>query len=293
MNLNPCKHELIGPLIDVARKAAAWIVNTVSSDRGFHAERKGDGSWLLSLDLECDHLIRSELEGIAPVLSEEARESHTLLNQFDRYFLVDPIDGTSVCRRFPKLEGGQIGFGPLIGVVENHRLTAAAFLHLPRRSLIVAERGAGCYLARLTDLSNPSEDLSFHPVKPVSFKSSLDQCVGLVALSDGQDLIPVIDLKLKGIIDNVYRFGGFANDTFRLLMGEEHFQIQRSVKSWDFVAAFLAHEIGYRVVMDPYGERVGFEDWSIKANNPILVVAPDLASELLDELKRAAARRAK
>lgn len=89
-------------------------------------------------------------------------------------------------------------------------------------------------------------------------------------------------LKRHHLIENAYRFGGFANDCVRLASGAEQIQIQFAVKSWDFSACLLAAEAGARVVVDPLGARSDFYDWVVQPENPIVAGEPDLIPLLMD-----------
>jgi fructose-1,6-bisphosphatase/inositol monophosphatase family enzyme len=98
---------------------------------------------------------------------------------------------------------------------------------------------------------------------------------------------PVVEsLKLAGSVENAYRFGGFANDTVRLAQGFEDIQLQLSVKPWDFAATLFPQESGFKTIMDPFRNRIRYEDWVIAEENPVLVAPSGLMDELLDLIGR-------
>ena len=95
----------IDPILSIARQAGAAIMGVYS--RGFSVRRKDDDSPLTEADTAAHRIIegrlRSEYPGI-PVLSEEAAEvaPYAVRRGWDRYWLVDPLDGT---KEFVKRNG--------------------------------------------------------------------------------------------------------------------------------------------------------------------------------------------
>jgi fructose-1,6-bisphosphatase/inositol monophosphatase family enzyme len=87
-------------------------------------------------------------------------------------------------------------------------------------------------------------------------------------------------LKNNNAIENMYRFGGFANDCARLAQGFEQMSVQFSAKPWDFSAALLAAEAGLEVWLDPLGRRIPLNEWRIEPNNPVIIVPPEIRDEL-------------
>ena len=89
--------ELIEIMTEVARKAGAAILQ-VYGDDDFGVQTKSDESPLTRADLAAHHIIVEGLQELAPgipVLSEESHEvSFEERSGWDRYFLVDPLDGT-------------------------------------------------------------------------------------------------------------------------------------------------------------------------------------------------------
>lgn len=117
------------PLVDeldrLARKAATAILDVYGKD-DFAVQYKDDASPLTEADLESHRILTAGLERLQPqlpVLSEEnaAQIHYRTRRAWDRYWLVDPLDGT---REFLKRNGeftvniALIEFGrPVIGVV--------------------------------------------------------------------------------------------------------------------------------------------------------------------------------
>ena len=107
--------SLIKALAPVARQAGAAIMAIHS--RGVIADTKGDGSPVTEADRAAETIILEALAKIAPditIISEENTESHALAAP-DRFFLVDPLDGT---KEFLKVDG-KGAFTVNIALVEN------------------------------------------------------------------------------------------------------------------------------------------------------------------------------
>jgi 3'(2'), 5'-bisphosphate nucleotidase len=110
---------LLAEVLDIARAAGRAALSIY--DRGFSVELKADSSPLTEADraaheLICDGL--ASLEPKLPLLSEEApEESARDRRQWQRYWLVDPLDGT---KEFIKRNGE---FTINIALVEEGRAT--------------------------------------------------------------------------------------------------------------------------------------------------------------------------
>lgn len=91
-------------VLDIARRAGAAILAVYARD--FEVEAKADRSPLTEADLAAHALIRDGLAALAPdipLLSEEsAPEDLSERRSWERYWLVDPLDGT---REFIKRNG--------------------------------------------------------------------------------------------------------------------------------------------------------------------------------------------
>lgn len=90
----PDRATLIAEMNRAARDAGRVILDIYH--RGFETERKADGSPVTEADRQGEALILERLATVAPgipVVSEENAASHSLRPP-DRFFLVDPLDGT-------------------------------------------------------------------------------------------------------------------------------------------------------------------------------------------------------
>jgi len=117
INDNPCL--LIDDIIALARNAAGRIMEVYNSSADFEVQKKEDHSPLTNADLAAHHAIVAGLDLLTPdwpVLSEEsAKLPFETRSSWDRYWLVDPLDGT---REFIKRNGQ---FTVNIALIDNHR----------------------------------------------------------------------------------------------------------------------------------------------------------------------------
>ena len=257
-------------------KAMEDIVETGAAVK---SKRKADNSLVMNLDIASQSAILSTLGNNLPVVSEEAPESHKLIHSGTTFLLVDPLDGTSTCRRCLENHGkfvtGNVGFGPLVGAVKDGVLVAATFLNLPDQLLYTAERGKGAYFRKRGELASAKQRLSV--AADVSLRES-----AILFYSGKKGEMPLATyLRTQDIVDSVYRFGGFASDCTRLARGYEQGEIQFSLRPWDLSAALIAEEAGLSVVMDPLGTQTKLKDWRLRDTNPALLIAPGLEKELL------------
>ena len=96
---------LLDPIVELARQAGDAILTVYNSD-DFSVEEKDDKSPLTAADLASHHAIVNGLAALTadiPVLSEESASlPFTERSSWQRYWLVDPLDGT---REFIKRNG--------------------------------------------------------------------------------------------------------------------------------------------------------------------------------------------
>ena len=119
---------LIEPLDRLSREAATAILAIYGSD-DFKVTRKEDESPLTAADIASHHLLCEGLAKLSPklpVLSEENAEKieHGERLGWDRYWLIDPLDGT---KEFVKRNGE---FTINIALVENGR-PVLGIVHVP------------------------------------------------------------------------------------------------------------------------------------------------------------------
>lgn len=116
----------VNVLEPVVRKAGAKIMDI--HDKGLKADFKSDGSPVTEADHAAEAIILPALAQIAPstvVISEENAASHSLTAP-DRFFLVDPLDGT---KEFLKRDG-KGSFTVNIALIEN-RVPVMGIVYAP------------------------------------------------------------------------------------------------------------------------------------------------------------------
>jgi 3'(2'), 5'-bisphosphate nucleotidase len=113
------RSALRGPVIALAKRAGDAIMQVYASD--FAVEHKDDRSPLTAADMAAHHCIVDGLSALTPelpILSEEsASVPYAVRRAWQRYWLVDPLDGT---REFVKRNGE---FTVNIALIEDGRAT--------------------------------------------------------------------------------------------------------------------------------------------------------------------------
>ncbi len=136
------------PLIQLARDAGAAIMQVYVQD--FAVEHKDDRSPLTAADMAAHHLIVAGLQALTPdlpVLSEEsASVPWETRRAWQRYWLVDPLDGT---REFVKKNGE---FTVNIALIDDGVPVFGVVFAPALGELYVGERGNGSFVADGADL---------------------------------------------------------------------------------------------------------------------------------------------
>jgi myo-inositol-1(or 4)-monophosphatase len=287
MNKEMSKQQLLISVSDKIRDAvmaaARYLDHASRSGEALRVEVKADNTLVMNLDLESQRIIMEKLSGSYPIVAEEDPASHDLIFNTDTYFLVDPLDGTTSCKRFLGQRGGQVGYGPLVGFVYQGELAVAAFYSMPHRQLFVAVSGQGVSVTEFGDNSEVTK-----PARALVARSCSDlkQAGMLFFISQLGEAAVVEFLRREHAVENIYRFGGFASDCARMAQGLEQIHLQFQVKPWDLSAVLLAAEAGCDVFCDPLNRRVPLKQWSIEANNPIVTIAPGGQAEFFSLLNK-------
>lgn len=287
--------ELICLIEKATVSAALRILGMLQEDAQLDVKRKADFSLLTNLDLESQKVIAGVIKDALPIVSEEDPESHSLLSTEKDFILCDPLDGTTNCRRFRKFSGpGQIGFGPVLGLVQYGKLQACSYFDIPGKTLFTAIRGTGTFKCQ-QDL------LSCEDIKPLKLRRRLllekaEDLTSSAVLFDGRALFSgqcAGSLKVQGIVETSYKFGGFANDCARLAQGFEQIMLNLIPKAWDFASTLLAAEAGLQVLVDPLGQAMDYQQWQIASLNPVLIAHGDVIDTLLKKIKKEAGGKAR
>ena len=278
-------NDIIRSLEDATLKAGLHIEDAKKRGERPTVNVKSDQSLVLNLDVECQKIIISELSihSDISIVAEEDPASHSLIDSKESFFLVDPLDGTTSCKRFLYEEGGQIGFGPLVGYVHAGVLTAAAFYSVPQKTLFSAVRGEGCF-KRTFD--GNGKCLHGYDRLQVESGIGLKESGMLFFVSPHGESKVVEYFRNNHLVENIYRFGSFANDSARLAQGFEQIQFQLNAKPWDFSGVLFAAEAGCEVYCDPLERRIPLDEWRIEALNPVVILQAGTAEEFFSVCDR-------
>lgn len=118
--------EYVEPLVALARQAGDAILEVYATD--FDVQAKDDDSPLTQADMASHRVIDAGLRALTPdipVISEESGlPEYAERSQWDRYWLIDPLDGT---KEFVKRNGE---FTVNIALIEKHR-PVLGIVHVP------------------------------------------------------------------------------------------------------------------------------------------------------------------
>ena len=143
MTSDPELEELLPQVVTLARRAGEAILSVYNAADGYDVEDKADNSPLTTADIAAHEIIERGLRDLRPdwpILSEESGEvPYRERAAWDRYWLVDPLDGT---REFIKRNGE---FTVNIALVEEG-VPVLGVVHAPViETDYFAARGAGAW----------------------------------------------------------------------------------------------------------------------------------------------------
>ena len=146
--------DLLEIAIAASLDAGMEIMKIYESD-DFEVGFKKDESPLTKADLASHHLILDYLNKTEiSVLSEEGKDiSYEHRKQWDRLWIVDPIDGT---KEFIKKNGE---FTVNIALIENQEPILGVIYVPALKDLYFASKDTGCYLAKGVDVNNSIQDV--------------------------------------------------------------------------------------------------------------------------------------
>lgn len=167
--------NLLSKVVEIANKAGHSIME-IYADPHNAAMLKADNSPLTQADLAADRVISTSLAALNlgwPVLSEESAQIDYVDRQsWQRFWLVDPLDGT---KEFIKRNGE---FTVNIALVENgHPILGVVYA--PALDICYyAAHGEGAYMQRGTETAHPicaKTHCADQPIKVVTSRSHADQ----------------------------------------------------------------------------------------------------------------------
>jgi 3'(2'), 5'-bisphosphate nucleotidase len=138
--LNPVG-QLLEPVVRIAREAGEVIMAIYATD--FTARGKSDASPVTEADEKAEAVITAALAALTPdipIVAEEAVAAGKIPEVGDRFWLVDPLDGT---KEFINRNGE---FTVNIALIENGRPTLGVVLAPALKRLFAGRAGHGAYV---------------------------------------------------------------------------------------------------------------------------------------------------
>jgi len=180
---------LIDSVIDIARRAGEAILEVY--ERDFAVEHKDDNSPLTAADMAAHRIIVERLRALTPdipVLSEESADiAWETRCTWDRYWLVDPLDGT---REFVKRNGE---FTVNIALIEGDRSVLGVVQTPVTGDLYYGRAGEGAYRQETPD-SEPQRIRVRRAADPLvvagSRSHASERQQGLLAKLGTHELVP-------------------------------------------------------------------------------------------------------
>ena len=155
---NTMSETLINDVIELAVEAGHRIMEIYDTD--FDVEHKSDDSPLTAADMAAHNTIGAGLSKLTPeipILSEEsAKIPFSERSQWQRYWLVDPLDGT---REFVKRNGE---FTVNIALIDNHESVLGVIYTPVTGATYYAARGVGAYKMTVGESGNNTKAVKIH-----------------------------------------------------------------------------------------------------------------------------------
>ena len=235
-------NEQLNILCSIALEAGREIMSVYAED--FSISHKEDASPLTEADLRADAVIRQGLEQHFPnvfILSEESVSVSDKQHATERFFLVDPLDGT---KEFLKRNGE---FTVNIALIENG-ISIAGVVYAPAlNELFYAARGLGAWVVK-------AEEKTTLQVQPIDGKTPL-RVVG--SRSHGADKLEAWLVELN----KPYTFTPFGSSLkfCRIADGQADIYPRFGPTSqWDTAAAQCVLEVAGGSVCDLDGQTIRY-----------------------------------
>jgi 3'(2'), 5'-bisphosphate nucleotidase len=169
---------LMMQLIELALAAGKAVMDVYAGEA--NAQLKEDRSPLTDADLAAERIILEGLRRIAPgtpTISEEASAKEGKVVAGERFFLVDPLDGT---KEFLSRNGE---FTINIALIERAEPVLGVVYAPALGRLFWGERGRGAAEVRLA----PTEALDDHPCRPIAVRPRPERALKVVASRSHRD----------------------------------------------------------------------------------------------------------
>jgi 3'(2'), 5'-bisphosphate nucleotidase len=243
---------LLQPLVEVARRAGSAILSIYATD--FDVRHKADRSPVTDADLKAEGIIVAALEALSPgvpIVSEEAASESAAPEVGQRFWLVDPLDGT---REFI---AGRDEYTVNIALIRG-RLPALGVIVAPALRLVwrgIVGRGA----ERLTFSSGQMS-------KPEPIRTRARPAGELIVMVSRSHLDAATQRYLDELPHTQRIACGSSIKFCRLAEGAaDHYPRLGPTHDWDVAA-------GHAILAAAGGSVVGWDDEAIDYGTPELVV---------------------
>ncbi len=207
--------NLLPQVIEIARSAGQLILD-IYENKQYEAYTKSDETPVTSADIAAHKLITKQLSELTPdipVLSEEAADiSLEQRAKWDRYWLVDPLDGT---QEFIARSGD---FATIIALIDNNKPTMGVVYGPVSGVTYYAYSGKGAW--KIPDMSESVKIQTHKHESPgqniaiaISRRQDINRITGRMSSAWNYDLIPLGSAALKaclvaeGAVDCYLRLG--------------------------------------------------------------------------------------
>jgi 3'(2'), 5'-bisphosphate nucleotidase len=235
---------LIQKVISIAKKASVEIMNIYNSN-DYEVDVKSDDSPVTKADLIANRVIIDGLNKISdyPICTEESPIRYETRKNWDRYWLVDPLDGT---KNFIAKKGG---FTVNIALIENHN-PVLGIVYIPVNDDVYhAQLGKGAYKNNKKIFNNSirsdliGADSVFHSTKKTQSFFSKNNIHNIETYGSSIKICKLAE----GVIDVYPRLNG--------------------TKEWDTAAShIIANEAGCKLVDITTNKELIYNKKSIKNN---------------------------
>ena len=247
------------PLINVMRRAAEAAARHLYRDFGevaaLQVSRKGPSDFVSSADLRAEEILRDSLCQARPdylFIGEEAEDqTHKKLDEGQRAWVVDPLDGTT------NFLHGVPQFAISIACLEGAKILASLVYAPLSDEFFVAERGQGAFCNQMRlRVAGRSQAPDFLLATGFPFHGQEGHAQ---TLADLAKVIPEVA--------GLRRYGAAALDLAFVAAGRFDGFWQRGLRPWDFLGgALLVAEAG-GFVSDLDGKPLGLASPSVVAGN--------------------------
>ncbi|WP_237387853.1 inositol monophosphatase family protein [Xenorhabdus sp. Sc-CR9] len=268
------KRELnLAKLLSLVKNVATSASNLIEKNKSeAQFSEKLDHSVISNIDILAEEYIRDSLMQLTPdipVYGEELNPEG--FDDVDRFWLIDPIDGTS----WFKLDIPV--YGSLIALIENNEPILGTVAIPGLNQLMYAAKGEGCFY---TDSYNDVKLLNSESSKSISAATITSSGIHGTStwLENGAtpwELIEIIKIAKS------FKFSGDCIQHLSVARGKVDLAIDTIMKPWDSAALIVCLKEAGMTVMDLYGNT----DNLIQSNCLLSANSLELAHSVIEKLK--------